>query len=86
MFWLFGHKGCGILAPWLGVEPALPALGGKILTTGPPGRAPVHHFVIVKKDWEQRGFLLWRFCFVTQEGKIPNSSLQDFPLHFIGPN
>ena len=39
MFWCFGSKACGILAPQPGVEPAPPALEGKVLTTGPPGKS-----------------------------------------------
>ena len=39
MFWFFGCKGCGILAPPPGIEPALPALEGEVLTTGPPGKS-----------------------------------------------
>ena len=38
MFWFFGLKACGILAPWPGIKPA-PALEGKVLTTGPPGKS-----------------------------------------------
>ena len=37
MFWFFGHKACGISAPQPGIEPAPPALEGKVLTTEPPG-------------------------------------------------
>ena len=36
MFWFFGHKAFGILAPGLGIEPTPPASEGKVLTTGPP--------------------------------------------------
>ena len=36
----FGKEACGILAPWPGIEPTLPALQGKVLTTGPPGKSP----------------------------------------------
>ena len=39
MFWFFGRKACGILAPRPGIEPAPPALEGKVLTTGPPGKS-----------------------------------------------
>ena len=39
MFWPFGPKSCGTLAPWPGIEPAPPALEGKVLTTGPPGKS-----------------------------------------------
>ena len=38
MFWFFGRKACGIIAPWPGVESAPPALEGGVLTTGPPGK------------------------------------------------
>ena len=38
-FGFFGRQACGILAPWPGIEPAPPALEGKVLTTGPPGKA-----------------------------------------------
>ena len=41
MFWFFGCEACGILAPWPGIEPALPVLEGEVLTTGPPGKSPV---------------------------------------------
>ena len=36
MFWFFGHEACGILASKPGMEPALRAMEGKVLTTGPP--------------------------------------------------
>ena len=39
MFWLVGHNPRGILVPQLGVEPELPALEGRVLTTGPPGKS-----------------------------------------------
>ena len=35
MFWCFGCKACGILGPQPGIEPVLPALEDKALTTGP---------------------------------------------------
>ena len=35
----WGHQACRILAPWLGIEPTPPALEGKVLTTGPPGKS-----------------------------------------------
>ena len=40
MFWFFGQKACGILAPQPGIEPAPLALEGKVLTTGLPGKSP----------------------------------------------
>ena len=39
MFWLFSYKACGILAPRLGIKLASPALEGKVLTTGLPGKS-----------------------------------------------
>ena len=38
LFWIFGPEACGIFAPWPGIEHAPPALEGKVLTTGPPGK------------------------------------------------
>ena len=38
MFWFFGQEAQGILDPHPGVEPALPALKGEVLTTGLPGK------------------------------------------------
>ena len=39
VFGFFGHEACGILAPWPGIEPIPPALEGKVLATGPPGKS-----------------------------------------------
>ena len=39
MFWLLACKACGILAPQPGTKPTTPALEGKVLTTGPPGKS-----------------------------------------------
>ena len=39
MVWFSGHEACGVLAPWLGIEPTSPALEVEILTTGPPGKS-----------------------------------------------
>ena len=39
MFWFFDCEACEILAPWLGIEPAPPAMEAEILTTGPPGKS-----------------------------------------------
>ena len=35
--WFFGPEGCGILAPKPGIKPALE---GKVLNTGRPGKSP----------------------------------------------
>ena len=37
---VFQPQACGMLAPWPGIEPRRPALEGKALTTGPPGKSP----------------------------------------------
>ena len=39
MFWLYGHETHGILAPQPGIEPALPALEGEVITSGHPGKS-----------------------------------------------
>ena len=42
MFWFFGCEAYGTVAPWPGIEPALPALEGKVLTTGRPGKSKAY--------------------------------------------
>ena len=42
MFGIFGHKACGILAPQPGIKSTLPALEGKLLTTGRPKKAQLN--------------------------------------------
>ena len=32
MLWFFGHKACGILPSWPEIQPAAPALEGKVKT------------------------------------------------------
>ena len=46
MFWFFDCEACGILALWTGIEPAPTALGGEVLTTGPPGKS-LHEYLIL---------------------------------------
>ena len=36
----FGNKWRGILTPWPGIKPTLPALEGEVLTTWPPAKSP----------------------------------------------
>ena len=43
-FILFCLKACGILAAGLGIKSALPALEGKVLSTGPPEKSPYSGF------------------------------------------
>ena len=44
MFWFFGHEACGILP---GIAPSPPALEGKVLTMGPPGKSHTQESVFV---------------------------------------
>ena len=39
MFWLFGCKSRGILAPWPGIEPAPSPMEGEVLTTALPAKS-----------------------------------------------
>jgi len=39
VFGFFGHKACGILAYWPGINPTPPALEGKVPTTGLSGKS-----------------------------------------------
>ena len=40
MYWFFGKKACGILAPWSGIEPAVLEMEGKVLIIGLPQKSP----------------------------------------------
>ena len=48
MFWFFGPKPCGILAPQPGMEPVSPALEGEVQITGPAGTALVKFYMTVE--------------------------------------
>ena len=50
VFWFSGHWACGILASWPGIVLSPPALEGKILTTGPPGKSQQFIFLI-GRNW-----------------------------------
>ena len=54
MFWFFGQKACGILAPQPGIEPACPVLKGEDLTIGPPRKSLEFTFLT-----NSQGILLW---------------------------
>ena len=43
-------KVCGISVPQPGIEPASPALEGRFLTTGPPGKSQEEHFYRREKE------------------------------------
>ena len=51
VFWFFGRKICGILAPWLWIVPTASALWGKVLTTGLPGTSLEWGSWIKWSDW-----------------------------------
>ena len=55
LFWVFFFwEACGNPAPWPGIEPPTPALEGKILMTGPPGKScQVFLFmeILIVMDW-----------------------------------
>ena len=44
MFWFFGRQACGVLGHLTEIEPAPPALEGKVLTTGLPGMSQFSGF------------------------------------------
>ena len=44
-FGFFGHEACGILVPWPGIEPLIPALEGRFLATGPSEKSDTIHFL-----------------------------------------
>ena len=46
MFWFFGHKACRILVSHSEMEPAPPALEGKVLPTGQPEKSLSHDFLL----------------------------------------
>ena len=45
MSWFSGHEACGVLAQHPGIEPEPPALEGKVLSTGQPGKSQNTHFL-----------------------------------------
>ena len=64
---VFWPRGIEILAPRSGIEPALPALEGEVLTTGPPGEPQMSLFWL--------GFIIcqmectaspWSYCYTGQ--------------------
>ena len=62
MFVFFGSEARGVLVPWPGIEPVYPALEGKVLTTGPPGKSPFT-FWCVDIEKRKRKTVLLRSCF-----------------------
>ena len=83
--WLSCPMTCGILVPWLGIEPLSPALEGRFLTTGPPGKSQEVTFGIFNllDDRGKKQSYMWhlRHCcsFAYLEKYIPGS-----PCHLEG--
>ena len=56
MPWFFGHKSCGTLAAWIGIELTSPALEDEVLTTGLPGKSQVYIILIALKENHEVSF------------------------------
>ena len=68
------HVACGILVLWPGIEPTSPALQGKFLITGPPGKSskifkkyflvtnstPLHSYFKRSREWKVK--VSFYFC------------------------
>ena len=53
-FGFFGCEVCGILVPQPGIESTLPALEGKVLTTGSPGKSPQQNLELGSRNLNPR--------------------------------
>ena len=65
MFCFIGREACGILASQPGMEPTLPALEGRLLTTGLPGKSQPSYSYLriceeVKAIWNKAGNVMWQ--------------------------
>ena len=59
MFWFFWPRDIGILAPQSGIKPTPPALEGKILTSGPPGKSQERLILtVLMKEGKDAGWSL----------------------------
>ena len=94
MFWLFGCKSRGILAPWPVIEPAPSALEGEVLTSGLPGTSLYYLFIYFyfwPHHWKCRVFdqgshlcpLQWKCRVLTAGPPGKSQILLDFILQFI---
>ena len=54
VFWFFGPKACGVLAPCPGIESPPPALEGEVVTTGHQGSPRKMVFADVSMGVEMR--------------------------------
>ena len=67
---------CGILVPQLRLEPLSPALQGRFLTTGPPGKSPkakilykiltsqMQQYILLMINYDHMGFNPWNNNFI----------------------
>ena len=69
MFRLFGCEACGILAPWPGIKPTSPALEGKVLIAGLPGKSQFVKFFNMPPYW----FLKATGCTLVVQALLMNS-------------
>ena len=82
MFQFFICKACGILAPWTGIESALPAPEGEILTTGPPGKS-LPLFLEMRKEKELQPKGEWVGKCTQREDLYNWASLSWYPAKLI---
>ena len=72
---------CGILVPWPRIEPSSPALEGRFLTTGPPGKSLgilisgswlcMQEFLCsVYPEMESLGFWIYEYSIVRDDSKV----------------
>ena len=52
MFLVFGPEAFGLVASPPGMEHIPPALEGKVLTSGPPGKSPINLLLVKDHEWE----------------------------------
>ena len=77
VYGFFGHKACGILAPWPGIEPTPPPVKGEVPTTGPPGKSHTSFLFKIMIWWKPLQFCE---CLVLS---TVLSALYTFPYYII---
>ena len=73
MCWFSGQEACGILVPWPGIEPEL---GGKVLTTEPPGMSLwyIYH-KINPVTIVQSGMVIWMSLYPHTSQKLVSAGI-----------
>ena len=84
MFWVFGHKACGIWSPWPGIKPTPPALEGKILTAVLPGKSLVSQLFWVQRLSQPHKLRGLPPLFLWKSSPGDNTKNRDFPGAFSG--